>query len=90
MPLTHPFAVNDTQDLLGTYKRLPELYHGQTPIWKLEGSDNIYLYKENSGGNSELGSARANNWGRRTWKIGIITDISDTKTEKTAFIKCVS
>ena len=50
---------------------MPKLYHGQTPIWKQEGT-NTYLYKKNDGGTSKNG--RVYNMARGWWAIGEIID----------------
>jgi len=65
----------------GVYTREMELYHGVSPIWRLEGSD-IYLYKENTGGSSK--DYRMKNMGEGEWTIGEILD----GKQQTAFAFC--
>ena len=73
----HPFAY-DINKLYGVYTRMPKLYHGQSPIWNLEGT-NTYLYKKNNKGASK--DDHVPNLGRGYWSIGEIIDGS----QKTAF-----
>ena len=62
----HPFARNINK-LYGTYKRMPELYYGHTPIWKLTSEEDIFLYKQNDGIQNKVF-----NYGRGYWNIGRI------------------
>jgi len=74
----HPF-VYDINKLYGVYTRMPKLYHGQSPIWNLEGT-NTYLYKKNDHGTSKDG--RVPNLGRGYWSIGeIINGEQNWQTE---------
>ena len=86
----HPFA-KDMSKVYGVYTRQTELYHGVSPIWRLEGTD-IYLYKKNTGGSSK--KDRMGNMGRSTWTIGEILDgkqqsaFAYCRTYKAAFDWC--
>ena len=57
--------------VFGVYTREMKLYHGVSPIWRLEGTD-IYLYKKNDGGSGK--KHRMVNMGRQEWSIGKIVD----------------